>query len=81
MSFGSLGTRQRHQTVYNSAVLIGPDGLVGTYRKAHLPLLGVDRFTTPGDTGFQVWNTPIGRIGLVICYDLRFPEAMRVAGT
>ncbi len=65
------------QTVYNSAVLIGPDGLVGTYRKAHLPFLGVDRFTTPGNTGFQVWNTPIGRIGLLICYDLRFPEAMR----
>jgi predicted amidohydrolase len=65
------------QTVYNSAVIIGPDGLVGTYRKAHLPYLGVDRFTTPGDTGFHVWETPIGRIGLLICYDLRFPEAMR----
>ena len=65
------------QTVYNSAVLIGPDGLVGTYRKAHLPLLGVDRFTTPGDSGFQTWNTSVGRIGLLICYDLRFPEAMR----
>ncbi|MGC9521596.1 MAG: carbon-nitrogen hydrolase family protein [Anaerolineae bacterium] len=64
--------------VYNSAVLVGPEGLVGHYRKAHLPLLGVDRFTTPGDTGFGVWETAIGRIGMVICYDLRFPEAMRV---
>src|SRR3989442_5916251 len=35
--------------LYNSAVLVGPDGLVGTYRKTHLPFLGVDRFTTPGD--------------------------------
>ena len=64
--------------VYNSAALVGPEGLVGVYRKAHLPLLGVDRFTTPGDTGFQVWETEIGRVGMIICYDLRFPEAMRV---
>lgn len=64
--------------VYNSAVLVGPEGLIGLYRKAHLPLLGVDRFTTPGDTGFQVWETPIGRIGMAICYDLRFPETLRV---
>ena len=75
---GLLERRSDAQIVYNSAVLIGPDGLVGTYRKAHLPHLGVDRFTTPGDTGFHIWSTPIGRIGLLICYDLRFPEAMRV---
>lgn len=66
----------QHQ-LYNSAVLVGPDGIVGMYRKAHLPLLGVDKYTTPGNTGFHVWETGIGRIGLVICYDLRFPEAMR----
>jgi predicted amidohydrolase len=63
--------------VYNTAVLVGPEGLIGRYRKAHLPLLGVDRFATPGDTGFQVFETPLGRIGIAICYDLRFPEAMR----
>lgn len=63
--------------VYNSAVLVGPEGLVGCYRKAHLPLLGIDRFTTPGDTGFAVWETEIGRIGINICYDLRFPEGIR----
>lgn len=75
--FGLLERGHNTQTVYNSAVLIGPDGLIGTYRKAHLPFLGVDRFTAPGDTGFRTWDTPIGRIGLLICYDLRFPEAMR----
>lgn len=64
--------------VYNSAALVGPGGVVGVYRKAHLPLLGVDRFTTPGDSGFRVWETAIGRVGMVICYDLRFPEATRV---
>ncbi|MGC9357851.1 MAG: carbon-nitrogen hydrolase family protein [Anaerolineae bacterium] len=63
--------------VYNSAVLVGPEGVVGVYRKAHLPLLGVDRFTVPGGTGFPVWETTIGRVGMAICYDLRFPEAIR----
>src|SRR5919204_905606 len=60
----------------NSAVLVAPDGLVGTYRKTHLPFLGVDRFTVPGDE-LPVYETPLGRIGVEICYDLRFPEVTR----
>lgn len=64
--------------LFNTAVLIGPEGLIGRYRKAHRPYLGVDRFTAPGDTGFPVFETAIGRIGMLICYDLRFPEAARV---
>src|SRR3954471_7454352 len=63
-------------TLYNSAILVGPDGLVGSYRKTHLPFLGVDRFVTPGDE-LKVFDTAIGRIGLIICYDLRFPEVTR----
>ncbi len=75
---GVVGVWERvGNRVYNSAVLAGPEGLVGVYRKAHLPYLGVDRFVTPGDTGFLVWETSLGRVGVVICYDLRFPEAMR----
>jgi 5-aminopentanamidase len=62
--------------LYNAAVLVGPDGLIGSYRKTHLPFLGVDRFTTPGDE-LSVFDTPLGRIGLEICYDLRFPEVTR----
>ena len=62
--------------LHNAAVLVGPDGLVGTYRKSHLPFLGVDRFVTPGDE-LPVWDTPLGRIGVEICYDLRFPEVTR----
>jgi 5-aminopentanamidase len=60
----------------NAAVLVGPEGLVGSYRKTHLPFLGVDRFVSPGDE-LPVYETPLGRIGLEICYDLRFPEATR----
>jgi predicted amidohydrolase len=61
----------------NAAVLVSPDdGLLGTYRKTHLPYLGVDRFVVPGDE-LPVWETPLGRIGIEICYDLRFPEVTR----
>jgi predicted amidohydrolase len=63
-------------TLYNAAILIGPDGLIGSYRKTHLPFLGVDRFVTPGDE-LKVFDTALGRIGLIICYDLRFPEVTR----
>ncbi len=69
--------RSGAEAVYNSAVLVGPGGVVGVYRKAHLPVLGVDRFVLPGGTGFQVWETAVGRVGMAICYDLRFPEALR----
>ena len=63
-------------TLRNAAVLVGPDGLVGTYRKTHLPFLGVDRFVFPGDE-LTVYDTPLGRIGVEICYDLRVPEVTR----
>jgi predicted amidohydrolase len=64
---------------FNSLAFIGPEGLAGeTYRKIHLPFLGLDRFSTPGDRPFQVRVTPLGRIGLNICYDAGFPESSRV---
>jgi predicted amidohydrolase len=64
--------------LYNSAVLVGPSGLIGKYRKIHLPFLGVDRFTDHGDKPFQVYETPIGNIGLLICFDCNFPESCRI---
>ncbi len=63
--------------IYNSAVLCGPEGLVGIYRKTHLPFLGVDKMTALGPDPYRVYETDIGRIGMLICYDLRFPEAAR----
>jgi predicted amidohydrolase len=62
---------------YNAAMLVGPEGPIGNYRKVHLPFLGVDRFLTPGDKPFHVFDLPFGRIGINICYDASFPEAAR----
>lgn len=63
---------------YNTAVLVGPSGLIGKYRKSHLPYVGIDRFLNHGDLPWQVYDTDIGKIGLGICYDLDFPEHARV---
>jgi 5-aminopentanamidase len=65
-------------SLYNAAALVGPNGLVGKYRKIHLPGLGVDKFVQPGNLGFTVVETPLARIGLNICYDGCFPESSRV---
>ena len=73
--------------VYNVAVLVGPGGVVASYRKIHLPYLGVDRFTTHGDRPFAVDTVPAVdtvddretalRVGMNICYDASFPESAR----
>lgn len=65
-------------SLFNAAVFIGPDGLIGKYRKNHLPFLGVDRFVDRGDKTFDVYRTPIGVIGMEICYDITFPESSRI---
>ncbi len=63
--------------VFNAAVLVGPDGLIGSYRKVHLPFLGVDMFSSFGDVEFQVHQAGDVRVGMNICYDSAFPEAAR----
>jgi len=65
------------ERIFNACALLGPAGLVGSYRKAHLPYLGVDRFTTPGDRPFEVFDAAGLRVGMNICYDGAFPEAAR----
>lgn len=64
--------------VFNATALVGPDGVIGSYRKIHLPYLGVDRFTTPGDRPFAVHEAAGIRTGMHICYDGGFPESARV---
>ncbi len=65
-------------SIYNAAAFIAPNALVGHYRKIHLPYLGIDRFLTPGDRPFRVYDSEVGQIGLNICYDAAFPESARV---
>jgi predicted amidohydrolase len=64
--------------VFNAALVATPDGRRYTYRKMHLPFLGVDRFTTPGPDAPSVIEVNGLRFGVLICYDLRFPEAARM---
>ncbi len=61
---------------YNSAIMTGPEGLIGFYRKTHL-FFEENLYFTPGDTGFRVWDTRAGKIGIMICFDWFFPESMR----
>jgi len=61
---------------YNSAVLTGPEGFIGLYRKTHL-FFEEKIWFTPGDTGFRVWKTPVGAIGIMVCFDWFFPESAR----
>jgi N-carbamoylputrescine amidase len=63
--------------LYNSAVVIGPEGYFGTFRKVHLWNEEALYFE-PGNLGFPVFHTPIGRIGVAICYDGWFPETYRL---
>lgn len=61
---------------YNSAMLCGPDGYIGSYRKLHL-WNREKLFFAPGDLGLPVFDTPLGKIGMAICYDGWFPETFR----
>jgi 5-aminopentanamidase len=63
--------------LYNGALLVEPNGRMRRYVKTHLPCLGFDQFATPGNA-LPVFDTDLGRIGVLICYDLRPPEATRV---
>jgi predicted amidohydrolase len=74
---GSLEQVPATGELFNVAVLIGPAGGINVYRKIHLPFLGVDRFTTPGDKRFAVHDLDGLRVGMNICYDGSFPEAAR----
>jgi predicted amidohydrolase len=79
--FGMPELSEKTQAVvYNTAVFVGPEGFIGKYRKMHLPTHSVfeeKRYFRPG---YQTatFETEIGRIGLIICYDIFFPEICRL---
>ena len=76
----AVGMAQLHPvipgTLYNSGVLLGPEGVVGIHHKMHIAL-NEKQYFYPGNTA-QVFDTELGRIGIQVCYDARFPELSRI---
>ncbi|MBI5491889.1 MAG: hypothetical protein HY893_03030 [Deltaproteobacteria bacterium] len=67
---------------YNTAFVINVDGaIIGKYRKVHVPMIPLweeRAYFRPGDLGFPVFDTPFGKLGVQICWDVFFPEGMRM---
>lgn len=64
--------------LYNVAAVIGSSGVTGIHRKRHLPFLGADRFVDePDGIDVSVFDTAVGKVGVAICYEIRFPEVSR----
>lgn len=63
--------------LYNSAVLVGPQGILGKYRKLHLFMNEKDYFE-PGDVGLPVFDIGQARVGMLVCFDWLFPEVWRI---
>jgi len=75
-----IGMLERYKKrFYNTAVLIGPSGIIGKYRKIHPWYPSESQIPVqPGDLGYPVFPTDIGKIGMMVCYDAWFPEPARV---
>lgn len=71
-----VGFVEKSDRIYNSAVLLGPDGIVGIYRKVHL-FERENLFFAAGNDGFPVFQTRFGILGMMICFDWFFPESAR----
>ena len=78
----SLFEKRTGGLYHNTAVVFGPNGkILGTYRKMHIPDdpgFNEKFYFTPGDTGFQPIDTPVGRLGILVCWDQWYPEAARL---
>jgi predicted amidohydrolase len=73
---GGLIEREK-EALYNAAVLVGPEGYIGKYRKVHL-FSEENLYFTPGNLGLQVFDVGPYKIGIMICFDWMFPESARV---
>ncbi len=76
IAFGAAERGKSPKAVYNAAVLVGPDGYVGHTRKTHL--VGVDDSPYTRGNRIETFRTKIGRLGLMVCYDMWFPEVGRI---
>lgn len=78
----SLFEKRARGLYHNTAVVLNPDGeMAGLYRKMHIPddpLYFEKFYFTPGDTGFRTFDTPFGRIGVLVCWDQWYPEGARL---
>ena len=78
----SLFERRAAGLYHNTAVTLNPDGAIASvYRKMHIPddpLYYEKYYFTPGDLGFQATDTPVGRIGTLVCWDQWYPEGARL---
>ena len=64
------------EMLYNSAVIVGPDGIIGVQDKIHNP--GGEKHIFRSGKGIEVFETPLGKIGMLICWDIAFPEVPRI---
>jgi predicted amidohydrolase len=74
--YAVYGFAERADRCYNSSALVGPQGLIGVYRKVHLYAKETLLFA-PGNLGFPVFDLPFGRVGMMICFDWIYPESAR----
>ncbi len=74
--FVVYGFAEKADVPFNAAALVGPQGLVGLYRKVHLYHKETTLFA-PGDLGFPVFPLPFGNVGMMVCFDWLFPESAR----
>lgn len=76
--FVAFGLLEREgKKLYNSAVLVGPDGVIGRHRKAHLVRVAADVHVNQGDA-IAIFEAAGIKLGMMICYEVRFPEMARV---
>ena len=78
----SLFEKRAHGLYHNTAAILGTDGeIMGLYRKMHIPddpLYFEKFYFTPGDLGFKNFDTPFGRLGILVCWDQWYPEGARL---